>query len=295
LRSDGAEALKKIVSAALPMFDVLWNRALVLNDRASPERKAAFEKDLRLQVSTIKEEGVKRHYLDELTQRFRKQREAGQTEWRRSTAGRISGFSQRFSPQGRRLKDWEIASPASHSLKNAAIKLGGEDATIRRARMIVLSFINHPNLLADFWDDFASVDFGSTELDSLRTLILDAVSQEAALEPEALKDHLVTRGFGDMLDQLDSQARRLNEWFLGPAAAQDDARTGLRQMIALHRKTVTLDRELKAAETAFANDPTEENLNALSAVREELHSTLGSEALVQGFGAASGRDSDATT
>jgi DNA primase len=295
LRSEGAEALRAIVAAALPMVDVLWNRALALNDRASPERKAAFEKDLRLQVSNIKEEGVKRHYLDELAQRFRKQREAGQTEWRRSTTSRLSGFSQRFSPQGRRLKDWEIASPASHSLKNAAIKLGGEDATIRRARMIVLSFINHPNLLADFWEDFASVDFGSTELDSLRTLILDAVSQEAALEPEALKDHLVTRGFGEVLDQLDSQARRLNEWFLGPAAAQDDARTGLRQMIALHRKTVTLDRELKAAETAFAHDPTEENLNALSAVREELHSTLGSEALVQGFGAASGRDSDATS
>jgi DNA primase len=295
LRADGAEALKQVVSAALPMVDVLWNRALSMNDRASPERKAAFEKDLRLQVSYIKEEGVKRHYLDELAERFRKLRSGGQADWRRPSQGRQGGFSARFSPQGRRLKDWEIASPASNSLKNAASKLGGEDATERRARMIVLSFINHPNLLHDFWDDFTSVDLGATELDSVRALILDAVSQEAALEPAALKDHLRTRGFGDVLDQLDIQAKRLNEWFLGPAAAQDDARTGLRQMIALHRKTVTLDRELKAAEIAFANDPTEENLNALSAVREELHSTLGSEALVQGFGVASGRNSDATS
>jgi DNA primase len=177
-------------------------------------------------------------------------------------------------------------------LKNAAQKLGGEDATIRRARMIVLSFINHPNLLHDFWDDFTSVDLGTTELDSLRALILDAVSSEAALEPEALKNHLLSRGFGTVLGLLETQAKLLNEWFLGPAAAPDDARTGLRQMIALHRKTVTLDRELKAAETAFANDPTEENLNALSAVREELHSSLGAEALVPGFGAASGRNSD---
>ena len=292
LRTDGAEALKAVVNAALPMVDVLWNRALSLNDRASPERKAAFEKDLRMQVAAIKEDGVKRHYLDELAERFRKQRSAHQPEWRRSTVGRLSGFSQRFSPQGRRLKDWEIASPASNSLKNAAQKLGGEDATMRRARMIVLSFVNHPNLLHDFWDDFTSVDLGATELDSLRALILDAVSSEAALEPEALKNHLTSRGFGDVLDLLETQAKLLNEWFLGPAAAPDDARTGLRQMIALHRKTVTLDRELKAAETAFANDPTELNLNALSAVREELLSTLGSEALVPGFGAASGRISD---
>jgi DNA primase len=294
LRAKGADALKTVVSDALPMFDVLWNRALSLNDRASPERKAAFEKDLRLQVSQIQDDGVKRHYLDELAERFRKQRGATR-EWRRSTAGRLSGFSQRFSPQGRRLKDWEIASPASHSLKNAASMLGGEDATTRRARMIVLSFINHPNLLQDFWDDFTGVDLGGTELDSLRALILDAVSSVASLEPDALKNHLISRGFGDTLDLIEFQAKSLNEWFLGPQAAPDDARTGLRQMIALHRKTVTLDRELKAAETAFANDPTQENLNALTAVREELQSSQGSEALIQGFGAASGRISDPTS
>ena len=276
------------------MVDVLWQRALELNDRSSPERKAAFEKDLRLQVSQIREEGVKRHYLDELAERFRKLRSAGQPDWRRPGQQRFSGYAQRFSPNGRRLKDWEIAQPASSSLKKSASKLGGEDASIRRARMIILIFINHPNMLHDFWDDFAGVDLGSTALDSLRALILDAASSQESLEPAALKDHLTARGFGDVLDQLESQAKRLNEWFLGPAAAHDDARTGLRQMIALHRKTVTLDRELKAAETAFANDPTEENLNALTAVREELLSSLGAEALVPGFGAASGRDNDPT-
>ncbi len=295
LRSDGAEALKDVVTNALPMVDVLWNRAMSLNDRASPERKAAFEKDLRLQAASIRDEAVKRHYLDELAERFRKQRGVPQGEWRRPSVGRIGGFSARFSPQGRRLKDWEIAAPASSSLKNAAMRLDGGDATERRAGMIVLSFINHPNLLHDFWDDFAGVDLGSTELDSLRTLILDAVSSEAGLDGQALQAHLTERGFGHVLNQLENQAKRLNEWFLGPLAAHDDARTGLRQMIAIHHKTVTLDRELKAAETAFANDPTEENLNALSAVREELLSSHGSEALVTGFGAASGRNSDPTS
>ncbi len=295
LRSEGADALKAVVSAALPMVDVLWNRALETNDRSSPERKAAFEKDLRMLASTIGDDGVKRHYLDELAERFRKQRGVGQSDWRRPQTGRTGGFSARFSPNGRRLKDWEIPGSASHSLKNAASKLGGGDATTRRAGMIVLTFINHPNMLRDFWEDFAGVELGIPTLDSVRTLILEAASLETALEPDALKGHLIGRGFGDVLDQLETQAKRLNEWFLGPAAAPDDARTGLRQMIALHRKTVTLDRELKAAETAFANDPTDENLIALTVVREELLSTLGSEALVPGFGAASGRDSDPTS
>ncbi len=295
LRSEGADALKAVVAAALPMVDVLWNRAMESNDRSSPERKAAFEKDLRMLASAIGDDGVKRHYLDELAERFRKQRGVN-SEWRIANRGRpYSPFATRYSPAGRRLKDWEIPTSASHSLKNAASKLDGGDATERRARMIVLTFINHPNMLHDFWEDFASVELRIPMLDSVRTLILEAASLETALEPDALKGHLIERGFGDVLDQLETQAKRLNEWFLGPAAAPDDARTGLRQMIALHRKTVTLDRELKAAETAFANDPNEENLNALTVVREELLSTIGSEALVPGFGAASGRDSDPTS
>jgi DNA primase len=295
LRSDGAEALKAVIAKAAPMVDVMWDRALAANDRSSPERKAAFEKDLRLLASTIEDDGVKRHYLDELAERFRKQRGANQPDWRRPGQQRFSGYAQRFSPQGRRLKEWEIAAPASHLLKSAASKLDGGDAALGRARMMVLIFINHPKLLHDFWDDFAHLDFPNRELDSVRTLILEAASLETALEPDALKDHLVSRGFGDVLNQLETQAKRLNEWFLGPAAAPDDARTGLRQMFALHRKTVTLDRELKAAEIALANHPTEENLNALSAVRDELQSALGSEALVPGFGAASGRDMDSST
>ena len=295
LRSEGADALKAVVAAALPMVDVLWNRALTTNDRSSPERKAAFEKDLRMLASTIGDDGVKRHYLDELAERFRKQRGAN-SEWRIANRGKgYSLLATRFSPAGRRLKDWEIPSSASHSLKNAAAKLDGGDASTSRARMIVLTFINHPNMLHDFWDDFAGVELGIPALDSVRTLILEAASLETSLEPDALKGHLIARGFGEELGQLEIQAKRLNEWFLGPAAAPDDARTGLRQMIALHRKTVTLDRELKAAETAFANDPTDENLNALTVVREELLSTIGSEARVPGFGAASGRDSDPTS
>ena len=62
-------------------------------------------------------------------------------------------------------------------------------------------------------------------------------------------------------------------------------------MITLHRKTVTLERELRAAEAAFAADPTEDHLTALNAVREQLSSHIGSEALIEGFGTASGRQS----
>jgi DNA primase len=287
LRDEGADAVKAVIAAAEPMADVLWRRALDENDRATPERKAAFERDIRALAGTIKDETVRRHYLDDLRQRF-------QTLWgtnRAPAAGQTRAQGSRtFQP---RLKPgqrpWEVPLPASPQLRAAAQGNTAASAAERRERMILLSAINHPEILHDFWDEFSGLDFTSRALDSLRTLILDVASSEEALEPAALKAHLSSKGFGPDLDRLEDQARRLNEWFLGPSAAPDDARTGLRQMIALHRKTVTLDRELKAAEAAFVRDPSEENLAALVAVRDQLLSAQGSEAQIDGFGQASGR------
>jgi len=278
----------KVVASALPFLDdVLWNRALGENDRSSPERKAAFERDLKALVGGIKDEMVRRHYLDDLRLRL-------QTLWGQGRpqvgGGARMGPGRSFQP---RLKPgqrpWEVPQAASPQLRAAASANTAAAAAERRERMIILSAINHPELLHDFWEDFAGLDFTARALASLRTLILDVASSEEVLDRAALKTHLSSKGFGPDLDRLEDQAKRLNEWFLGPAAAPDDARTGLRQMIALHRKTVTLDRELKAAEAAFARDPSEDTQAALFAVRDQLSSALGSEALIEGFGAASGR------
>ncbi len=289
LRSAGADAVKAVIAAAEPMADVLWRRALAENDRASPERRAAFERDLKALVAAIKDETVRRHYLDDLRQRF-------QTLWntgRQASPGQTRGQGGRtFQP---RLKPgqmaWEVPMPASPQLRAAANANTPASAAERRERMILLSAINHPEILHDFWDEFSGLDFTSRALDSLRTLILDVASSEETLDRAALKTHLSSKGYGPDLDRLEDQARRLNEWFLGPSAAPDDARTGLRQMIALHRKTVTLDRELKAAEAAFARDPSETNLAVLVTVRDQLLSAHGSEAQIEGFGTASGRGS----
>jgi DNA primase len=161
--------------------------------------------------------------------------------------------------------------------------------------MIMLTLVNHPDLLHEFLDEFASLEITVPELNALRSLMIDRAAVETGLDAGGLWDHLVDQGSGPLLQRLETQAKRLNEWFLGSGAAQDDARTGLRQMIALHRKTVTLERELKAAEAAFAAEPTEENLSALKAVREQLSSQAGAEARIAGFGAASGREADAIT
>ena len=285
LKAQGPEAVRAVIAAAEPLSEMIWRRALAENDRATPERRAQFEKDLRVLVSQIGEENVRKHYMADLTHRF-------DQLFQRNT--RFANFKSRGpytprKPWKKGQKAWETPSPASPQLKAMAAQTGVVKALERRENLIVLSFINHPNLIQEFLDEFAAVEFSTPTLDSLRTQIIDSAAAEQGLDNSELRSHLTAKGFGPDLDRLESQAVRLNEWFLGRGAAQDDARTGLRQMFALHRKTVTLARELNAAEAAFATEPTEENFNALSGLRGELLSATGSEALIAGFGAASGR------
>ena len=287
LKAEGPDAVKKVVAEALPMAEVLWRRQLGLNDRATPERKALFERDYRNLINQIAEDGVKRHYLADMQERLNVL--FGRNA-QRSTGG------TRFQPRLKfGQKPWEQQLPVSQKLKSLAQKTSVTGGAEGRAAMIVWTLINHPQLLHEFWTEFAAVELANRELDSLRTQILDSVSSEERLETAVLRGHLVVKGYGPLLDRLESQAKLLNEWQSSPAAAFEDARTGLRQMIALHHKAITLDREVRAAEAAFAHDPTEENLNALDALLQQYHSTLGSEALIDGFGAASGRESTVIT
>jgi DNA primase len=293
LKAEGPEAVKAVVAAAEPLSEMLWQRALSQNDRSTPERRAQFERDLRSVINTLANDVVKKHYLAEFAERIRAlfqpagYRAGG--ERRPALAGRGRW------PFKRGLRPWEIQQPPTAQLRQLAAQPNFRAGAERRERLIVLTLVNHPDLLHEALDEFAGLEITSPELDQLRSQILDAVALGSGLDGADFRAHLEKLGSGPLLDRLESQAKRLNEWFLGSGAAQDDARTGLRQMIALHRKTVTLERELKAAEAAFAADPTDEKLNALKAVREQLSSHAGQEAQIAGFGAASGRPADAIT
>jgi len=294
LKARGPEAVKAAVAGAMPLSETLWQRALAGNDRSTPERRAQFEHDLRSLLNGIGDDVVRKHYLADMGQRLAAlwQPAGGRGRTGRTYRSAAVGGRRALRPGER---PWDAQMPPSHHLRATPIAADTPSRTYLREFKIVLALICHPELIHDFLDDIASLEVANRELDSLRTQIIDSAALGHALDGTGLRDHLIAKGLGPVLDRLETQARRLNEWFLGSGAALDDARTGLRQMIALHRKTVTLDRELRAAEAAFAAAPTEDNLNALNAVREQLSSHAGSEATIEGFGAASGRAVDAIT
>ena len=103
LKAEGPDAVKAVVEAAQPLSEVLWQRALAENDRATPERKAQFERDLRNLINQIGDEVVKKHYLADVQERLRglfgqKAKGDWRVAYRGQRTARHSPFATRHSP-----------------------------------------------------------------------------------------------------------------------------------------------------------------------------------------------------
>jgi DNA primase len=171
LKAEGPAAVKAVVAAAQPLSDVLWERALAENDRATPERRAQFERDLRAQVMGIGDETVRKHYLADLSSRLAAlwQPQGGGPRRRAYSAG---PFRSRRPGKGFE-RPWEAPGPASPQLR-ALAQAGVRTGTDQRLRMILLSAVNHPELLHEFLDDIAFLEIAPGELDSLRSELLES-------------------------------------------------------------------------------------------------------------------------
>ena len=299
LREEGPQALATALTAAAPLVEVLWRRALELNDRATPERRARFESDLRSSANVIGDAAVRSHYMAELGDRLRGLWAAGRrSPPSRNAPGRNSEYrgSERQRPgsnppwarQPWARQPWGVQLPSSE-LRALAARTGRRHIHEQREGLILAALLNHPELLQEEAERLAETEFATPELDRLRRQLLDTIALYQGFDGTSLKNQLSQSGSHADLARIEETARRLGVWFVLAEAALDDARTGFRQMMALHRKAVTLERELVTAERLLAEAPNETNLAHLNQIRDELHSTAGSEASIDGFGEASGR------
>ena len=100
---------------------------------------------------------------------------------------------------------------------------------------------------------------------------------------------MIACGFGALLGRIERSITTLSVWGAQPQAARDDVLLTWKQLVALHRQWHSLTRELKDAEIALGHDNSEANYTRLLDVKARLSSLDGTEALIEGFGASSGR------
>jgi DNA primase len=119
--------------------------------------------------------------------------------------------------------------------------------------------------------------------------ILDLAAHEHALDGPGMTQALEARGFGPLLERMRSFLVMQGVWQTAENIAAMDAETGLVHALALHNKKVQLNKDLKAAEVALGDDPSEENFERLRDIQNQISTVDGTEALIEGFGSLSGR------
>jgi len=277
IRAAGASAVEEALAAAKPLVEMLFRRETETRVFDTPERRAALERRLRDLVAEIGDESLRRHYRADMEARLAALFGSGRpvSEARRPAArvGRRAPFDL-----GPRL------GVASEPLPRGR-PLAGKPKYAPREITILAIALNHPDLLARHAEEIADLEFSSGALAGFRDRLL-AAAVGTASDAGALSAGSQEKERGVILELA---ARMPNWWSMRPEAAAGDAEQVLRQSLALHRKVRALNKELKLAEKALAEDFSEQNFARLRDIRENLADLAGVEAVVEGFGDLSGR------
>ena len=163
LKTQGPPAMQKVIDAARPMVQLLWQRETEGRNFDSPERKATLDKALRAALARITDPSIRSHYAEEI-KRLRwdlfgtRPRTAQPRRGAQGKGGR--GFS---------LPELHAMSATRGSLLAAAS--GPVDEILREA-VILATLITHPRLVSRFLSAIERIDFTGPDHATLRDLIL---------------------------------------------------------------------------------------------------------------------------
>jgi DNA primase len=316
LRSGGRTAIAEVIEAARPLAHVLWMRETEAGSLDTPERRAAFEARLAQVVASIGDDSVRKHYRNEFGDRLwhlfgaRERPKArsrsgaaplrGGPPWGegRRTPGRARNAFERAGPQARApgIAEGPYVA-ASPQLAASPVHRGHGAAIPRREALILQAVINHPWLLHEHLEELAAVELRHSEVAKVKAALIDIFAHGSgqgsaagsALDADAMLAELGRRGFAEASARIQKAITTSSVWGSKAGAAPDDVVTTWKQLVALHRQRHSLVRELREAEHALGQETTEANYSWLQDVKARLADLDGTEALIEGFGASSGR------
>ena len=296
VRAGGREAVAEVLAGARPLVDMLWLRETEDGSFDTPERRAALETRIAAVAGVIGEESVRRYYRQHLADRLKRMFAAPESvpatrgrdfaERRPAWAGRRGGRNPVPRDALVRGQPYVVMSP---NLVTSPVHRGYRSTMPRREALILQAVLNHPWLLHEHMEELAQIEFRHAEAQKAKSVFIDVFAHGAAGDRAQLKEELAARGHANLHERIERAITTASVWGVQPEAAPDDVLLTWKQLLALHRQWHSLLKELKEAEFALGQDNSKANFDWLCDVKARLSVIDGTEALVEGFGASSGR------
>ncbi|MFB0492490.1 DNA primase [Methylobacterium sp. OAE515] len=269
LRSGGPAAIDQVLAAALPLSELLWRRAVEAGPVDTPERRAGLTQTLRTTVATIRDETVRRYYRDDIEERLR-----GLSPRSARAAGPSPRGRPRFVRPGEPVSPRITGSPSPSVTASA----GFTGAAPVREAVIVGTLLAHPEMITEFGEEIAELDFEDPDARGLLSVLLACAAEDERTAPEVLQNRINRAGLAAAADRILALARSRDRTTLAPHADPALRADALRQAMILHRQAGALHSELREARQAFENDPTDAGWAWLCEVKARLETVIAAEA-----------------
>ncbi len=199
------------------------------------------------------------------------------------------GGGERGAASGLRPLQGGSYTMTSPQLGSSPLLRGHRAAVPRREALILQIVLNHPWLAHDHLEELADLEFRHADTQKLKGVLLDLLAHDGEVDSDRLKEGVAGQGHAGLLDRMSGAITIPSVWGARSGAAPDDVLLTWKQLIALHQQWQSLIKELRDAEQALGRDTTDANYSWLCDVKVRLSAVDGTEAQVDGFGAASGR------
>ena len=165
------------------------------------------------------------------------------------------GKKRQFRGRGKGFGELFPVPVTSKLLESGLVR--GEAEGQNREALLILTLLNHPELLDEYGEELAAFEFSDPKLDKIRNEIIDIAALIVPLDRGVLEGHLNSRGFSETARSLASLSALKSDRFAWPEATLEVAKQGWLHLWERHKHVLTLQRELKAAERALAEAETE--------------------------------------
>jgi len=277
-RSGGKPAVAEVIGSAKPLVDMLWAREFEASQLDTPERRAAFERRLKEPLGLIRDEATRRHYRREIDERLGQLFAPPQQD--RFEGRRHNGFSGgarggRGFQRGQDRPPLSLVRPSPQLTSSPLMqRRHGENP---REAFILLALASHPDLVMRCVDEIAELALDGPAAERFRQALLDAAI-DGAFDQEVFGRRLEQGRVAEAQAALLAVTQPAERLKLAQTADPESVFDSIRQALVLHHRARTLHSELKAAERALADEPTEANFAWMKDVKARLETIEGTEA-----------------
>ena len=238
VRAKGAAGFRDELARMEPLVDVLWQQVLADRPLDTPERRAGFRRDLAEAVARIADKSVADAYRQETHRRL-------DDLFRPQPKPAFQGNQGQFGGQRSKFPGRQAPMPVGGEAARRGV------ANIQRTpyELILVTLVNHPDLISRHCEMVGEVEFPRGDLDFLKGAIIDLAAGQPHLDSKGFRNHLNDLGFAGTLEALVARTGHMR--FTLPSAEMNSAEEGLLHVIGVLRERLSVKPELTATAQAL--------------------------------------------